>query len=68
MRGRGRRVGGAGVSDGPRVPLGVCWERRSQPGTCVDGWVPNSVSRGLMMIGTGAEVPPALFYLESSWT
>ena len=41
MRGVGRRVGVRGVSDGPRVPLGVCWERRSQPGTCVDGWVPN---------------------------
>ena len=52
MGGRGRRVGVRGVSDGPRVPLGVCWERRSQPGTCVDGWVPNGVSRGLMMIGT----------------
>ena len=56
MWGRGRRVGVRGVSDGPRVPLGVCWERRSQPGTCVDGWVPNGVSRGLMMIGTLAEV------------
>ena len=56
MWGRGRRVGVRGVSDGPRVPLGVCWERRSQPGTCVDGWVSNGVSRGLMMIGTLAEV------------
>jgi len=56
VRGVGRRVGVRGVSDGPRVPLGVCWERRSQPGTCVDGWVPNGVSRGLMMIGTLAEV------------
>ena len=67
MRGVGRRVGGVGVSNGPRVPLGVCWERRSQPGTCVDGWVPNKCEpradddRHVISGSRLERVPPALF-------
>ena len=66
VRDVGRRVGVRGVSDGPRVPLGVCWERRSQPGTCVDGWVPNKCEPRAdddrhVISGSRLEVPPALF-------